>query len=112
MVINMTREELIIFFNTFENSSVDCPFPNDDTSLVARHLSNGKWYALIMKLGNKDIVNLKCDPIQSQFLRDNYKGIYEAYHMNKVHWNTIELESDVPGNLLKDLVSHSFELTL
>lgn len=109
---NMTREELIEFFNTFENSMIDCPFPEDDISLVARHLSNGKWYALVMKLRGKDIVNLKCDPLQSQFLRDNFNGIYEAYHMNKVHWNTIEIESDVPSSLIKDLISHSFDLTL
>lgn len=103
---------MIEFFNTFENSSVEYPFSNDDISLVARHISNGKWYALVMKLKGKDIVNLKCDPLQSQFLRDNFSGIYEAYHMNKVHWNTVELESDVPSQLIEDLVSHSFDLTL
>lgn len=112
MVINLTRKELVDFFNTFENSTVDCPFSGDNISLVARHISNGKWYALVMKLDGKDIVNLKCDPLQSQFLRDNFDGIYEAYHMNKVHWNTVDLESDVPSNLIKDLVSHSFELSL
>ena len=108
----MTRDELIEFFKTFENSIVDCPFPDDDISLVARHKSNGKWYAIVMRLDGKDIVNLKCDPLQSQFLRDNYVGIREAYHMNKVHWNTVELESDVDTGLIKELVSQSFELTL
>ncbi len=108
----MTRDELIEFFKTFENSIVDRPFPDDDISLVARHKSNRKWYALVMRLDGKDIVNLKCDPLQSQFLRDNFDGIREAYHMNKVHWNTVKLESDVDARLIKELVSHSFELTL
>ncbi len=107
----MTKDELIDYFNTFENSSVDCPFEDDD-SIVARHKSNKKWYALIMCLSGRYVVNLKCDPLQSQFLRDNYKSIYPAYHMNKVHWNTVELQGDASDELIKNLVNHSFELTM
>ena len=45
------------------------------------------------------------------FYRDIYKGVTEAYHMNKVHWITLYLDSDVPTEEIEDLTLRSFELT-
>ena len=38
-------------------------------------------------------------------------GVTEAYHMNKVHWITLYLDSDVPTEEIEDLTLRSFELT-
>lgn len=55
-------------------------------------------------------VNLKCDPIKAIDLREQYEGIEPGWHMSKVHWNTIKINEDVPDNLLKELIDHSYEL--
>ena len=55
-------------------------------------------------------VNLKCDPIYSLELRSLYKGISGGYHMNKKHWNTVNLDADVDMETIKELIDHSFDL--
>lgn len=107
----MTKTELIEFSLTFSGASADSPFPDDFDSVVLRHSDNGKWFGLIMKLGSDDVVNLKNEPMNSEFLRSVYTGVTPAYHMNKVHWNTVYLNSDVPDEEIMNMVSQSFELT-
>lgn len=64
-----------------------------------------------MELDGRVIVNLKCDPMQADFLRRIYKGIVPAYHMNKTHWNTVYLDSDVPDEEIENMTLESFNLT-
>ena len=54
-------------------------------------------------------MNLKCEPEQALMLRDIFPAVLPGYHMNKTHWNTVELQADVPGELLRQLVDHSYE---
>lgn len=56
-------------------------------------------------------VNLKCDPIYALELRSIYEGVRAGYHMNKKHWNTVNLtDSDVDDESVKELIDHSYEL--
>ena len=55
-------------------------------------------------------VNLKCDPERALDLRDRYEEVQPGYHMNKKHWNTIELSGRIPGKELRGLIDHSYEL--
>lgn len=91
----MTKEAYIEFCKNLGGAEVDKPFNEDFDSTVARHSDTKKWFALVMEYLGKDVVNLKCDPMESDFLRKVYKGVIPAYHMNKVHWNTVFLDSDV-----------------
>ena len=50
--------------------------------------------------------------MEADFLRGQYAGITPGWHMNKVHWNTVHLPSDVPPELLEDLIDRSYRLTL
>ncbi|KAF2520043.1 MmcQ/YjbR family DNA-binding protein [Flavobacterium salilacus subsp. salilacus] len=59
---------------------------------------------------NEPSINLKCDPERAMELRVEYEGITPGYHMSKVHWNTVSVNSDVPLSLLKELIDHSYEL--
>ena len=56
--------------------------------------------------------NLKCDPDRSMDLRERHPEIYGAYHMNKKHWNSVVLESDLDDNLIHELVDHSYALVV
>jgi predicted DNA-binding protein (MmcQ/YjbR family) len=54
--------------------------------------------------------NLKCDPERAIQLRNQYKSIIPGYHMNKQHWNTVTLESELDDRFIKELIDHSYEL--
>jgi predicted DNA-binding protein (MmcQ/YjbR family) len=53
-------------------------------------------------------INLKCDPLYALELRLLYNAIEAGYHMNKKHWNTVTVDSDVDDELLKELIDHSY----
>ena len=108
----MTKDQYIQYLETIAGAVLDTPFDDDGESVVARHRDTRKWFALIMKLNEKDIVNLKCEPMEADFLRNAYTGVIPAYHMNKIHWNTVYLDSDVPEDEIKRMTDSSYTLTM
>ena len=106
----MTRDEYTEYCGTFTGATLDAPFEDLDT-LCARHTDNRKWFALIMRLDGKDVVNLKCEPMEADFLREAYEGVTAAWHMNKIHWNSVWLDSDVPDEEIRRQTAESFRLT-
>ena len=107
----MNRSEYLDFCRGIAGAKVDQPFEEDFVSTIARHADTGKWFAAVLEHDGRDFVNLKCDPIEAEFLRGAYAGIAPAYHMNKTHWITVYFESDVPDDLLRALTAASFRLT-
>ena len=86
-------------------------FPFDEDTLVFK--VGGKMFALSSLKGwedNTPSINLKCDPEKALELRAEYEGVNPGYHMSKVHWNTVAVNSDVPQKLLLQLIDHSYEL--
>src|SRR5260370_12573470 len=57
-------------------------------------------------------VNLKCDPDLALALRDRYEQVQPGYHMNKKHWNTVEIDSGVPEAELRKMIEHSYDLVV
>jgi len=82
-------------------------FPFSPDALVFKIA--GKMFALL-HLGEKKFLNLKCDPEKATELREEFEFLIPAYHMNKKHWNTVDLEFDVPDEKLHEWIDHSFEL--
>ena len=86
-------------------------FPFDEETLVFK--VGGKMFAL-SSLNQWEIVapsvNLKCNPEYAEELRAQYDDIKPGWHMSKIHWNTIEINRDVPDSLVKELIDHSCEL--
>jgi predicted DNA-binding protein (MmcQ/YjbR family) len=83
--------------------------PFDENTLVFK--LNGKMFALT-GIDPGESCNLKCDPERAEDLRSQFQAVNPGFHMNKKHWNTILLQSDVNDTLLKELVDHSYELVL
>ena len=85
-------------------------FPFDGDTLVLKVM--GKMFALISLEKfeeGKGSINLKCDPEYALELRANYNSITPGYHMSKVHWNTIEVQTgEVPVSLIFELIDHSY----
>jgi predicted DNA-binding protein (MmcQ/YjbR family) len=109
----MTRRELIDFCLTLPAAYEDYPFDDTDEAgvwAVMRHRANRKGFAHIYERNGKLCVNLKCDPVEADFLRQAYRDITPAYHMNKTHWNTVTLGGDVPEHELKRMIERSYDL--
>lgn len=56
--------------------------------------------------------NLKCDPERAIELREQFSGITPGYHMNKKHWNTIIPGPGISNQLIKELITHSYDLVI
>ena len=82
-------------------------FPFDETTLAFR--IGGKIFAMI-DLERTEWFVLKCDPDRSLELRESYPEIAPAWHMNKKHWNQLNLFGHLPNELIEELIRHSYEL--
>ncbi|WZL87778.1 MmcQ/YjbR family DNA-binding protein [Salinimicrobium sp. 3283s] len=72
----------------------------------------GKMFALAALESVPFKVSLKCDPEKALTLRDEYPDYIEgAYHMNKKHWNSLQVES-LPPQLVRELIDHSYLLVV
>src|SRR5437762_7499368 len=72
----------------------------------------GKMFALAALEEVPTTVNLKCDPDLALELRDRFEQVQPGYHMNKKHWNTVEIGSGLPDSELRKMVDHSFQLVV
>jgi len=70
----------------------------------------GKMFALMSLDEVPATANLKCDPDVALELRDRYQQVRPGYHMNKKHWNTVEIDSGIPEVELRRMIDHSYEL--
>ena len=108
-----TRQEVIDFCLTLPAAYEDYPFDDviDERAWTAmRHRTNKKTFAFIAVHNGQLIANLKCDPVEADFIRQIYEGVTPGYHMNKEHWNTVYIGGDVPGDELKRMIEHSYDL--
>ena len=94
------------FCLSLPGTSEDLPF--DDKTLTFKVLD--KIFALT-NIENFQSVNLKCDPEYAVDLREKYNFVKPGYHMNKKHWNTVEI-SLIDDSLLRDLTMHSYEMVV
>ncbi len=69
----------------------------------------GKIFALAALDEIPATVNLKCDPDLALELRDRYEQVQPGYHMNKRHWNTVEIDSGIPEAELRKMIEHSYD---
>ncbi len=84
-------------------------FPFGEDTLVLKVLD--KMFALA-NLDGPLSVNLKCDPEKAAELREQYKAVKPGYHMNKQHWNTIEMDGSVAIKTIKEWIDHSYDLVI
>ena len=82
-------------------------FPFDETTLVFR--VSGKIFAMI-DLENTEWFVLKCDPEYAIELREEHQEITGAWHMNKKHWNQLNLFGSLSDKQILTLIDHSYDL--
>jgi predicted DNA-binding protein (MmcQ/YjbR family) len=86
-------------------------FPFDNETLVFKVLD--KMF-LLMSLERQPLsINVKCDPEKAVQLRELYpNNVLPGYHMSKLHWNTVIVDTEISGNLLKSFIDDSYHLVL
>ena len=80
---------------------------------ATRYMIRGKMFA--MQGGDKygkPIITVKLEPAFGSLLRQQYQDIVPGYYMNKEHWNSLYLDSDVPDEVLKDMLDKSYQILL
>ncbi len=45
-------------------------------------------------------------------LRDTFPAVTPGYHMNKKHWNSVDLLADLDPKLIQDWVDDSYDLVV
>lgn len=113
----MTVEEILEYTEKLGGTH-DNPFSGDEATAVLRNGVSGKWFGIILRVpayfygGDKaeDCLNLKCLPDVAYLLREEYKNIRRAYHMNKEHWITVRLDGGVPDETIKQIMNLSYEI--
>jgi predicted DNA-binding protein (MmcQ/YjbR family) len=84
-------------------------FPFDEVTLVFKVM--GKMYALTNLEGDL-YINLKCDPGKAISLREEHEAIKPGWHMNKKHWNTVDIDGSLNPEFLQELIDHSYNLVV
>lgn len=116
----MQRETLFSTAEGMIGARIDYPFEGDAETAVFRH-GAGKWFGICLfvplkyfgeEQGREYCLNLKCPPDLAPLLCGNFRGVLPAYHMNKTHWITVRLHSDVPDEEICKLLQLSYDLTL
>lgn len=103
----MNVEELREYCLSIKGATESFPFKQ----LILVFKVMGKMFAYI-NIEPKDgifKVDMKCDPDKSIDLREKYQGINGGTHTRELSWNTIQLDSDVGNEIIKELINHSVE---
>ncbi len=104
----MKREEIRRHCLARPGTTEERPFGPD--TLVFKVM--GKLFALTGDEPEPSSINLKCDPDDSLALQSEFEGVRPGYHMDKRHWITVTLHSDVPRSLLLELIDDSYALVV
>lgn len=84
----------------------DTPFGPD----VLVYRVCGKMFALLAWQDDPMRLNVKCDPVEAEFLRDQFPAVLPGYHMNKKHWNTLVLDGSLDWDFVRAQVHNSYDL--
>lgn len=104
----MTKQEVIDFGISLPETYLDFPFDQQTAALRCR--ANKRIFALFLRRGQRELLNVKCAPMEADFWRSVYPDVTPGYHMNKNHWNSIWLGGGVPDSKVLEMVKHSYDL--
>ena len=104
------RREVIDYCLSFKNVFEDYPF-RDNNWCVIRHKKNKKVFAWIFDKDGYVWVNVKCNVEWRDFWRNTFESVVPAYHLNKMHWNSIILDGTIPIEDIKRMIGESYDLT-
>jgi predicted DNA-binding protein (MmcQ/YjbR family) len=104
----MNIEEIRDFCLNFKGVTEEMPFGPE--TVVFKVM--GKMF-LLLPLDVEDVrISIKNTPERNIELRGNYPNITGAFHMNKTHWNNIIIDFSTKRDLVKLLITESYDLVV
>ena len=76
-----------------------------------RFYIGGKLFAAICRDDETNepvYITLKLEPVEGEIYRKEYEDIIPGYYMNKVHWNSVKADGNVPDDVVKDLLDSAY----
>lgn len=101
--------------DTFRDYCLTKTGATEETPFGPEHLVfkvGGKMFALLALDEIPSSANLKCEPDLALELRDRFEQVRPGYHMNKKHWNTVELGTGLSDGEVRKMIDHSYELVV
>ena len=105
----ITREEVLKFGLSFQNTYEERPFHDQNWQLV-RVKGSRKAFLWIYDRDGYINLNVKADPEWRDFWRSAYEAVTAGYHQNKEHWNTLILDGSIPDKDIKRMIAESYDL--
>jgi predicted DNA-binding protein (MmcQ/YjbR family) len=101
----LTLAEIHALLAAKPSAAADTPFGPG----VIVYKIGGKVFAIVAD--QEDVrVTLKCDPVLSEIMREQYAAIIPGYHTNKRHWITIHQDEALPDAEVARLIGHAYDL--
>ena len=72
----------------------------------------GKIFALSPLRSRPLNVSLKCEPEIAEQLRASHLAVIPGYHLNKRHWNTVEIDGSLEDRFVLDMIEDSYDLVV
>jgi predicted DNA-binding protein (MmcQ/YjbR family) len=103
----MNPEEIRLLCLGLPGTSEEFPFDEDTLAFKVM----GKIF-LLTDIRDFKSINLKCEPEKALGLRERYAAVKPGFHMNKKHWNTVEIPGDYTRNELSEWIQHSYQMVI
>ena len=83
-----------------------------------RYMVGGKLFAALMHpsdkydpaYAEKDLMNLKCDPMLAELLRNEHPEVLPGFYSDKRTWNSVDLGGNLSDDLLRQMIDDSYRL--
>lgn len=83
-----------------------------------RYIVGGRMFAAILHpsdkydpaYAEKDLINLKCDPLLAELLRGEHPEVMPGFYSDKRTWNSVDLGGNLPEEQLKLMIDDSYRL--
>lgn len=104
----MKNKSLHEYLMALPETELDYPFGAD----IHVYKIQGKIFAIYFNDKEGEGINLKCDPVLAEQLRSVFDEVKPGYHMNKKHWNTLNLTRTLPMSEVFRQIDHSYDLVV
>lgn len=106
----MDRTDIISFCLTLKNTYQDAPF-RDEHQLVISHRENRKVFVWFFEAGQNEYVRFRCKKEEGEHLIRSFPQFQKGFSYKEVCWLEVPLYKVPPEDILKEIITESFELT-
>lgn len=102
----MNVEELREYCLSLPAAKENAPWSEQQYAMLVTFTVGDKWFCLLDL--DKKFIDVKCAPETIEEMLQRYEGAFEAWHMDKRHWLGVRLDSDVPDDVIRQLLSDGY----